>query len=465
MLEPATSPRSSVGEAHFTDDFSHVVDSDGNTVRLDDPRVRHILSIDVSPYAGEFLSRRFARRGWRCRLAPRTTKEVMQGAKAIGSGRECVPCAAIMGATYQDLVENRADDEISIYYNLDQEGPCQNGAWSLIWSAFRKRKELRNVVFLTWPSPRNNYVGKGEGMAVDLALSVVIGDLLDEAEYALRVLAKDPSEALESFESETKRFIETGTKGLVAIQQAWRRWARQLRDVPRRASVEETPRVLLFSGANLLFIHYPVTEFFIEQGVIPKLVDFAEFIHWLESEDVTRYGFSRGLTRARDQFNVPSLLASFADPRHWTSRAASAARCRAHIGLIDLAARTLRRLAGPAGLLYDEPIPAATLAAAGNEVVSINGFTETCLNTGRYVASAQGNVFDALVNVSAFNCQPAMNTQACVRASASKNQIPYASIDCEGPWISANQRRLLETIAVQAKRVRRDRVAQAGARP
>ena len=35
--------------------------------------------------------------------------------------------------------------------------------------------------------------------------------------------------------------------------------------------------------------------------------------------------------------------------------------------------------------------------------------------------------------------------------------VPYAAIDCEGPAISANQRRLLETIAVQAKRHRREK--------
>ncbi len=52
-----------------------------------------------------------------------------------------------------------------------------------------------------------------------------------------------------------------------------------------------------------------------------------------------------------------------------------------------------------------------------------------------------------------FNCQPAMNSQAIIRPLANKCNIPYASIDCEGPWISTNQRRLLETIAVQAKRV------------
>jgi predicted nucleotide-binding protein (sugar kinase/HSP70/actin superfamily) len=444
--------------AHFADDYSCVIDSDGNAVQLNDPRVCHILTIDISPYASAFLSNRFARRGWKCRTAAQTTKDVMQCAKAFGTGRECVPCMAIMGATYKDMLENRLEDEISIYYNLDQEGPCQNGAWPIVWDGIRKRKEYRNVVFVSWPSVRNNYLGKGESMAIDLALSVTVGDLLDEAEYALKVLAEDRARALEVFELETKKFIESGTKGLVAIEEAWRRWARNLKKVPRKATVEEMPHVLLFSGANLIFIHYPVSEFFIERGVIPKLVDFAEFIIWLESEDVTRYGFSRGLTRAKEQFHVPSLVLSLANPKNWTMKALRAVRCRAHIGLLDFTNRTLRRLAKSAGLLYDKPIPFATLAAAGNEVVSVNGFTETCVNTGRYAVSAQGKVFDALVNVSSFNCQPAMNTQACVRALANKSDIPYASIDCEGPWISANQQRLLETIAVQAKRGRRKRL-------
>ncbi len=48
-----------------------------------------------------------------------------------------------------------------------------------------------------------------------------------------------------------------------------------------------------------------------------------------------------------------------------------------------------------------------------------------------------------------------MNSQAIIRPLANKSEIPNAAIDCEGPWLSSNQKRLLETIAVQAKRLRR----------
>ena len=48
-----------------------------------------------------------------------------------------------------------------------------------------------------------------------------------------------------------------------------------------------------------------------------------------------------------------------------------------------------------------------------------------------------------------------MNSQPIIRPIANKSDIPYAALDCEGPWLSTNQLRLLETMAVQAKRERR----------
>lgn len=58
-------------------------------------------------------------------------------------------------------------------------------------------------------------------------------------------------------------------------------------------------------------------------------------------------------------------------------------------------------------------------------------------------------------DLGSFNCQPAMNSQAVIRPLANTGDVPYVAMDCECPWISTNQRRLLETVAVQAKRIRK----------
>ncbi|MDD2736851.1 MAG: hypothetical protein PHF56_23195 [Desulfuromonadaceae bacterium] len=464
MVKPVGIPNG----ARFTEKFTHVIDSEGNKVALDDPRVWHIWTLDAGLYTQLILKNRFARRGWQFRLAPKNSKETMQLAMSLGSGRECVPCVGIIGATCKDMLENRSHkDEISIYYNIDQDGPCQNGGFPVIWSAIAQRVPMDNVVFLTWPSQRNNYINRGEAMAADVVISIIFGDLLDEAESSLKVLAKDKKSALDVFEKETHIFMESCKEGkqrgnfydaanLLVIEKAWRRWTKNVSKIPLKSTVEETPRVLLFSGGNLLWINYPVTDYFIEQGVIPKQVDLSEFFGWLESEDIVRYGFARGYTEAIGQYNFIRLAASFLNPGNWKNREMGlrALRCRWHLWLLDFLITRWRKMGTASGLLFDKQISWNEVTFAGNKHSSDAGYHETCANVGRYVLSAQGDVFDAVVNVSSFNCAPAMNTAAIVRHLASSNDMPYAAIDMEGPWISASQMTLLETIAVQARRSR-----------
>ena len=108
--------------------------------------------------------------------------------------------------------------------------------------------------------------------------------------------------------------------------------------------------------------------------------------------------------------------------------------------------------------MFDKHISFDKIAAAGHKYVSYNGFNETAVTTGRYIHAVRNNLFDGLINVGSFNCQPAMNSQAIIRPLANKNNMPYAAVDCEGPWLSANQVRLLEAVAIQAKRKRQEKL-------
>lgn len=119
--------------------------------------------------------------------------------------------------------------------------------------------------------------------------------------------------------------------------------------------------------------------------------------------------------------------------------------------------KSIRKLTRKTGLLFAPQIDFEELLERGNEYASVNGITETPMIVGRFIVSLESGVYDGLINLSTFNCQPVMNAQPIIRLIANKSNIPYAALDCEGPWISTNQRRLLETIAVQAKRVRREK--------
>ena len=129
---------------------------------------------------------------------------------------------------------------------------------------------------------------------------------------------------------------------------------------------------------------------------------------------------------------------------------------KSKIGLffIESIQKQFRKIMEKSGLLFNEHIPFPSLAEAGHKYVSYNCFTESSTTVGRYICSVESGLYDGLVNLGSFNCQPAMNSQVIIRPLASKSNIAYASLDCEGPWISTNQRRLLESIAVQEKRIK-----------
>ena len=123
--------------------------------------------------------------------------------------------------------------------------------------------------------------------------------------------------------------------------------------------------------------------------------------------------------------------------------------------VIQIKANSIRDVMKSTGLLFEEDLDFINLFEESNKYVTCNTFSEASLITGRFIESINSNYYDAIVNMGTFNCQPAMNSQAIIRPLTNKSEIPYAAIDCEGPWITSNQLRLLETITVQAKRFRR----------
>jgi predicted CoA-substrate-specific enzyme activase len=442
-LQPAT-----YRPARLAADMDGLVDSDGRWVAYDDPRVVHVWAINHSALTVRMIAKAYENSGKKFRGVEQTSAEVMQDAKKLCSGRECVPMTAMTGAAVQDIYNHRGAEEITIYFNLDQQGPCQNGAWPLVWETFCQRLKARNVIAGVMPTNANKRLGLDAAHMKGINQAVLLGDIFTEAELTLKCIAQDRSAAMQTFQEEFNRFIECFKEGDRAIKPALSQWAQRMAAIPLQASVEQTPKVLIFGGLNLLFVHAPVTEYFLSQGIIPKLVDFNEGACWIESEDIARFGFKKGLTTPAAQFAN--------SPRKKDGQGALAAR-KSKIGLlfIESIQKQYRDIMETSGLLFDEHLPFADLADAGHKYVSYNAFTESSTTVGRYLCSVECGLYDGLINLGSFNCQPAMNSQAIIRPLANKSNIAYAALDCEGPWISTNQRRLLESIAVQAKRSRK----------
>ncbi len=363
---------------------------------------------------------------------------------------------AITGAILKDIAEYREENEITIYRTpTDINSPCQNGSWGILWETFSNRLNVKNVIMSGGPIYSNKYFGLNPNLIALEPIGYMIGHYLTEARNALYCVAEDKHESIKIFEHVTSEYIELlKNEGEKMLTKGLKEWAQHIKKIPIRSKVDETPKVLIFGGINLAYDHYPIEDYFLEMGIIPKVVEYAELIELTLSSFIVRYGFKRGYTKPKEQFDESLIDYSNLSEKE-LREAERAKRAMDMLKFFNSQCQLYRKIIEETGLLFDPQIEFEDILEKGNEFASANGITETPMIVGRFINSLQSGVYDGLINLSTFNCQPAMNSQPIIRPIANKSDIPYAALDCEGPWLSTNQLRLLETMAVQAKRVRR----------
>jgi predicted CoA-substrate-specific enzyme activase len=428
----------------------------GRRVALDAPEVVHVSLADGPQFVSDVYAGFYASIGWRWKFLPNTDAEALQYAKRVCSGRECLPFLSMVGKAVKYL-ETRPPGEVTVFQLLDQEGPCQIGAWYDAAPIIFERLGEANAV-VAWPTPKNNFLGQGNKLGAMKVAAYVLSDVVAEMRSALRCLATDRSAALALLGELETRLTAASHNGLWATERELRHGAQRLAGVPLRAPVEQSARVLLFGGLNRIFVDGPVKDFFEERGILTKTTEMSEFICFMQAEDIVRLGFSHGRLAPVDQCSMTALLSeliSGAD-RPAAMRALSA---RIRIGFIEMLDRRWRRIAAGSGLLFSPYVAFSDVEREGHKRISMNGYTEAPMTVGRYATLLESGAFDGYVNIGAFNCAPANTASAVIHALSLRSDTPYAVIESDGDCITTGQLRHLEMVAVQCRR-RREGLAQ-----
>jgi predicted nucleotide-binding protein (sugar kinase/HSP70/actin superfamily) len=436
-----------------------IVTGSGRRLAADAPEVVHVSLADGPQFLSDILAGFYASIGLRTVFPPNTDAETLQYAKKVCSGRECLPFQAMVGKAVKYL-EKRPPGEVTVFQLLDQEGPCQIGAWYDAAPIILERLGEANAV-VAWPNARNNYLGKGDRMGAMKVAAFVLTDVLAEMRSSLRCLARDRGAALALVRDLESGLIAASGGGLMATERELRHTAQRLAGVPLRALVSQSPRVLLFGGVNRIFVDGPVKDFFEEHGILTKTTEMSEFLCFVQAEDIVRLGFSQGYTAPVDQCSMPVLLSELlsAADRPAAMRALTA---RVRIGFIEMLDQRWRRIAAQSGLLFSPYVPFGDVEREGHMRISLNGYTEAPITVGRYAALLESEAFDGYINIGAFNCAPANTASAVIHALSVRTDAPYAVIESDGDCITTGQLRQLETVAVQC---RRRRMALAEKRP
>lgn len=446
--------------AYIEQNFKHIVDSDGNRVKFNDPDVVHDFVLEVG-YFSKFLESIYVKYGMKYRRGKRTSNEMLQAAKNLCSGRECTMLRVVAGALYNSVKAGRAKDEMTVYYSLEDLAPCQISGWPVLYECFCDRLNLRNAVFPGHASSENNYLGKGSFFGIDVMTTLVLGDIFNEAEGTLKCIAEDKSVALRLFEEETHHVLEGAKKGFVSLTRALNKWAKNMAKIPIKAPIRNTPRVLIF-GILAPFFHHNVSDYFIEQGIIPKVSDLTDIVLHPEAFRLKEYGHKTGRSKIKDQVKLLPLVLSYLDWKNDFEEIKSAYRSISVILAHEYLNRYFRRLTKKSGLVWDTFVPFTDIVTAGNEYYCENCDVESTESLGRYVLSnSEEGRYDGMVHMGSFSCMSSTIAQTAIWPLTKNYDVPFAYMDVESTEISIDQLKLLEAVAVRAKRLRQDRLHRA----
>ncbi len=433
------------GRIDHTGRKPRIITDAGETLGFDDPRVRHVLLADTPPATSRLFVSLYSRQGWKAVTTPLTNTRILQAARRVCSGRECLPFLSMMGKAVLYL-ETRPPDEVTLFHLLEQEGPCQIGNWFDAAALIFRRLGARNA-FPVWPRSANNYLGGGEQVALSVGAAGILGDLLGEVRSSVRCLAQDPAAALRMLDEIEHRVIAGAERGLVAAETELRRAARELARIPLRRPVAEAPKVLLFSGINRIFVDRQVREYLEARGILAKTGDIGEFLCLYETEPVVRRGLALGYTNPDEQFSPRALLAGVLRPGGRPRF--EAVRAALHVAMLEWLDHRWRAILAPSGLTFGADIHYREVMRVGHRCVSCNGWTEAPTTAGRYLVSLGEGIFDGYVNIGAFNCSPASIATAATHGPSLSSDLPHAVIEADGASITASQLRQLEAVAAR----------------
>ena len=105
-----------VKQARFSENYKYIIDKDGQKIEFDDPRLVYVDPEPRNPYGRRLVINLFKKYNRKIRISKETDASVLQYAKKICSGRECLASVAIAGADKDTF--NRYPEEGIPTYNI-----------------------------------------------------------------------------------------------------------------------------------------------------------------------------------------------------------------------------------------------------------------------------------------------------------------------------------------------------------
>jgi predicted nucleotide-binding protein (sugar kinase/HSP70/actin superfamily) len=184
--------------------------------------------------------------GIRTEALPPSDAEVLRLGRSITTGKECLPLIVCIGALAKYLKHRpEHSGEKLLYFLPKATGHCRLGQYHVYTNLHIRESRLEDVAVLDL-GMEQRFAGLGPSFSINAWRALVVADVLEDIAFSIITLAEEPKRSLEIFDEECDSIIDSldGSSETELYAQL-KASAQRLREIPLKASYEETARVAI----------------------------------------------------------------------------------------------------------------------------------------------------------------------------------------------------------------------------
>ncbi|MBN1962986.1 MAG: activase [Deltaproteobacteria bacterium] len=281
--------------------YCDVVDTKtGERIDIRDPRITLVWP-SMSELGVQAIATASRKKGIKSVYLPIPDEHSTQLARAVASGKECIPALLVLGSSLKYFKENPPKPgEINLLFVPSTLGPCRTGQYHVYYDQVFEELGLENVVQIVAAS-ENSYRELGNDINKDVWRSVVFADYFTDIRSGIRLLAKDPDAGMKIFDEVWQDVLQAFSQNTKELDRALKRACKRFSQIEKARTLEDVKKVLIVGEIYVRrddFSVQEVTDFLIERGIFPKVTGTSEWFlytdyarKYLMNERRKRVGF------------------------------------------------------------------------------------------------------------------------------------------------------------------------------
>ncbi len=408
------------------------------------PRVKMLLS-NMGRLGVELLAASLRSSGINAEALPVPDNKTLQMARQFVSGKECLPSHLVLGSALQYLASDKyRKDDIYLLFVPTTTGPCRTGQYFVFYENLFKDLRLDNVVVITLDSD-NSYNELGTNFSRHAWWGVITSDYMKDIETSLRACAKNPVEAMQVYDGLWQELIEIAETDVTRILPALKRIASEIKKIPLKRTLEESPRVLIVGEIYVRRDDFAVDELiqhFSRKGIVGKVSGVGEWIYYCD------------FTRRYDLKKELSLMPWYVRP--FSKEIRELGMWHVEQWYKHRVERMVKDALSETGLVPETPHDMnAIMGMSQKHFVNLELQSEITVSSG-VAASAMADGYSGIVNISPFACLIGRVIEGLLAPWSRERRYPLISVEIDGSQLPPTTLSKLEIFMLNVLRFRHE---------